>query len=191
MTLASSPTKAWTRRSASAASSGAATVPVSSTVLVPIVATLIFASGIASVSIWSMLSMFEPTRILADQIDVAGGVAGVDRGLAAGLAEHVELALRLDLHVGDRSRWRRRRRPSCRARSTSWPRPIERTISLRRAGRPPGRRPVRQAMPASGASAQAAISADLRRRRLHCLAPRLEHAASVVHGFDCVVHRIT
>ena len=68
ITLVLSPTNALTRRSASAASSGAATVPVSSTVLVPIVETPILASGIASASIWSMLSMFEPTRMFAAQI---------------------------------------------------------------------------------------------------------------------------
>jgi hypothetical protein len=67
-TLAPSPRKAAARRSASAASSGADTVPVSSTVLAPIVATWMLASGIARPSIWSMLSRFEPTRTLADQM---------------------------------------------------------------------------------------------------------------------------
>ena len=67
ITLVSSPRKASTRRWASAASSGAPTVPVSNTVFVPIVATLTFAAGMASASIWSMLEMFEPTRTLADQ----------------------------------------------------------------------------------------------------------------------------
>jgi hypothetical protein len=42
-------------------------VPVSRTVLVPIVETLTCASGIARVSIWSMLLMLEPTRTFADQ----------------------------------------------------------------------------------------------------------------------------
>ncbi len=51
MTLVSSPTKASTSICASAASSGAATVPVSSTVLEPMVATAIFASGMARASI--------------------------------------------------------------------------------------------------------------------------------------------
>ena len=51
MTLVPAPTKASTRRCASAASSGAAPVPVSSTVLVPIVATATLASGIANASI--------------------------------------------------------------------------------------------------------------------------------------------
>ena len=68
MTLVSSPRKACTRRSASDASSGLATVPVSSTVLLPIVATETFACGMASASIWSMLPMFDPTRMLAAQI---------------------------------------------------------------------------------------------------------------------------
>ena len=67
MTLVLSPTKALTSRSASAASSGAATVPVSSTVLF-IVEVAIFASGMARCSIWSMLSILAPTRTLADQI---------------------------------------------------------------------------------------------------------------------------
>ena len=68
MTLVSLPMKASTSRVASAPSSGEAIVPVSSTVLVPMVETAIFASGMATRSIWSTLSMFEPTRILADQI---------------------------------------------------------------------------------------------------------------------------
>ena len=58
-------TNALTRRSASAASSGAATVPVNSTVLF-IVDVVICASGMARCSIWSMLSRFVPTRTLAD-----------------------------------------------------------------------------------------------------------------------------
>ena len=51
MTLVSLPMKACTSRWASAASSGEEIVPVSSTVLVPIVVTAIFASGIARCSI--------------------------------------------------------------------------------------------------------------------------------------------
>ena len=43
-------------------------VPVSRKVSVPIVETPMRASGIAMRSIWSTLSMFEPTRTLADQI---------------------------------------------------------------------------------------------------------------------------
>ena len=43
-------------------------VPVSRKVLVPMVETVILASGIAIFSIVSTLSMFEPTRMLADQM---------------------------------------------------------------------------------------------------------------------------
>ena len=60
--------KATTSRCASAESSGVATMPVSSTVLVPMVEAVIRASGIAIRNIWSMLSILEATRTLADQI---------------------------------------------------------------------------------------------------------------------------
>jgi len=57
--------KACTSRSASAASSGAPTVPVSS--MRPfILETVMSASGMASFSIWSMLVRFVPTRIVAE-----------------------------------------------------------------------------------------------------------------------------
>ncbi len=60
-----SPTKAWTRRSASAASCGAATVPVSRTK--PFIGvTMMLASGMASASIWSIVSILLPTRMTAE-----------------------------------------------------------------------------------------------------------------------------
>ena len=63
-TFVPSPTKAVTRRSAAAPSSGWATVPVSSTTPFIVVA-VICASGIASFSIWPIESKLLPTRIVA------------------------------------------------------------------------------------------------------------------------------
>ncbi len=65
MTFTLSPTKAWTRRAASALSSGAPTVPVSSTTPFSVL-TRTLASGMASISIWSTESMFDPTRTVAE-----------------------------------------------------------------------------------------------------------------------------
>ena len=65
MTFVPSPTKAVARRSASAPSSGCATVPVSSTTPFIVVA-VICASGIASLSIWPIESKLLPTRIVAE-----------------------------------------------------------------------------------------------------------------------------
>ena len=67
MTLASLPMKACTSRVASAASSGLATAPVSSTVLVPRMVAVIRASGMASASMLPTPSILAPTRTLADQ----------------------------------------------------------------------------------------------------------------------------
>ena len=64
-TWVASPTNAWTRRSASAASSGWATVPVSRTMPFIGVAVM-FASGIATDSIWPTEARFWPTRTLAE-----------------------------------------------------------------------------------------------------------------------------
>ena len=129
MTLASSPMKACTRRSASAASSGAPTVPVSSTVLVP-------HGGHADLGIGhrQRQHLVDAADVRADpdigrEDHVAAFVAGVDRGLAAGASEDIKLALRLDLDIGDSFVSRRTRRSSRRARSPVRRGPIDRTIS--------------------------------------------------------------
>ncbi len=64
-TCVPSPTNAWTRRSASAESSGPATVPVSSTR--PFIGVeVIAASGNARRSIWSSELLLLPTRTLVE-----------------------------------------------------------------------------------------------------------------------------
>ena len=65
-TLVVSPTKACTSRSASAASSGDSTVPVSSTKPFIVFAEML-APGIASDSIWSIVSMLLPTRATVEK----------------------------------------------------------------------------------------------------------------------------